>query len=264
MEKLWFEGVPLDEAGPYVDGLVLKPYIGFQRVEHLQPIEVVFRRSYPPSMPRRGLGDIVAFYIALYPNLLKIGSSSYGSVVSRMFSEAPLVGTIISLVLIKREHNTEIIDNELCEYAKAVLGNEKSISVSSRRGKNHLENYVKFLLNNLGDSVDRAYLVKKAEMISEYCWVNLDKFSRYFDIISPPSIFTFTTSVSDKDVEVLKRYIEDSRGVVYDIRSIRCREVCRGELVLLQNGICILSTRGFSYVDFCDKFCYNLLLNVVK
>lgn len=264
MKKLWFEGVSLDEIEPYVDDLVLEPYIGFQRIEYLQPIEIVFQRFYSSPTPSRRLGDIVAFYIASYHSLLKIGYSSYGNVVGRVFSEAPLVGVIISLVLVKREYNMEKVDNKLCEYAKAVLGNEKSIIVSSRRDKNHLESYVEFLLNDVDKGMDRAYLVEKATKVSEYCWTMLNKFSKYFDVISPPSFFTFATRISDEDIEALRRYVEGSKRVVYGISNIRCREVCKGELVVLQNGICILSVRGFSYIDFCDRFCYNLLLDLVK
>ena len=260
-DLLWFESLALEELYGGRVGLSLTPYIGLYKIGFLEETKVLIRFIHGGSMNIvREVGDEVAVYLLHYGDYVKVGSSSVTNVVSRMFSQAPLCGVVAtSLIFKERANSEEVLDRYLVKRAKGILG---SRSVGIRYKKRSIRVLVdkivrdapdpEKLINNLVDMSNSLYDLLWDENVLHRC-----------EPLLPSSRYWFTASISEEDVELLKRL--RSSGATYGVPSkLKHRsESVKGTLLIFRNALCAVSLENKTYVDYCDKISRNMLFEVV-
>lgn len=264
MRELWFKDISIDQLNPFIVNFSLEPYIGYNRVPFREPIRVYFRTNMCRLNIRRSPGDVIALYVIAYPDFVKIGSSKLECVASRMFTQAPLVGAISSLVVVMDDDvGFEKVERELAEHIRREQ--RSSLSVTSGRREEYVETYVYRLIStNATNELNVEGLVDVVREVGETCWSTLGGLNYGLEITSLPNILVFTNGLEPEDLEVLRTSLKESRRIVYGILGKRVvPRRGRGELVVLRNGLCVIKTEKQVFVDFCDKFCFNILFETV-
>lgn len=264
MHELWFKEISIDLLGSYVENFTLEPHIGYHHIPFREPVKVRLENCFSKPVFKRQAGSVIAFYINAYTHFVKIGSSRLNYVTSRMFTQAPLVGAVSTIIVVKEnETDIETVENLVVKRISGDL--YLDLKIGTKRNVEQLKGYIDRLLNvTTIEDLNVKNLVTKTKEIGEKCWLTLKEMGGGFEVVSLPNVFVFTTGVDRLDLEVLNTTISGSRKVVYGIKHLRVDKKQRyGELIVLKNGLCILKVKERTFIDFCDKLCFNFCFETV-
>ena len=259
-DLLWFESLPLEELYGGRVGLSLTPYIGLYRIGFLEEIKVLIRFVYGGGANYvREVGDEVALYLLHYGDYVKVGSSSVASVVSRMFSQAPLCGIVVTSLIFKEKVSSEnVLDKYLVRKVRGV-SDLRDVNIRTRRES--VGGLIDRIIRGAVDSRTlMGSLIDVANAIYSFLW-DENVLHRYEPLL-PPSRYWFTVSINEEDIEFLKRL--RSSGARYGVSGdLKHNELAKGTLIVFHNALCAVSIEGKTYIDYCDKISSNMLFEVV-
>lgn len=250
---LEFENVSLDDLPSRIDNFLLKAFLGFTELEFLQPFRVRVSRRHNSPKPWRRVRCIYA--LAYASGTFKIGSSSYEFVVSRMFSQGPLAGTIVSSVLLPEGMDLQQLSRELEERVAKALCNQ-GFKATTRKSMELLSSHLRSLVE-VG-AFETRDLVYKLELIAEHGWLHLHDLSARmgFEVISAPGTFTFTPKFTDEDRDMLAKVLSTG-ATEYGFSKVKPKG--EYELIVLHNATCLLKSvsRGELHIGACDRLAFN-------
>lgn len=269
MNRLFFESIPLDSLIHFDNVLKLYPFIGLHRVKFSEFIEIDFK--YLPIYFNKTTSELVdnAFYIIYYPRFFKIGSSRVNWITSRVFSQAPLIGIISFVVEVNPNVDLNYVEKNFAKYVRGILG----INISSARSSENcfediFEKYIYYLLENNVDLNELSLISKNLMNLSKLLYEYVSReYDNELTIIYKPFNYVIRTKLSQVDIDILEQVLRSRDSVKYNISILRekCwKNLCSGELVILQNGLCIVEYRNSFLIVSCDRIQYNLLLKLKR
>jgi len=266
--RLGFENIPLEALENGFEALRLNPFIGPYALPYGEELIVELRlNKFEPEKYRKA-GTILAIYLLHYGRFVKVGSSTINNVVIRMYSQAPLIGMIASLVILKQSKNANKIDNEIKrELLKKPAGNleklEKTIEIVTT--KHSINRIVKSWLDQSKDKMD--YL-KELQELSRRIW---DFIIRKKESFSEPLYraglhwFTCKTEKNEYDyIKSLGHYDHDSKFEKLT-KLLKNNSSLKVEIKILSNGLCLITPLNWNYGILvpCDKVMYKFKIRVL-
>lgn len=255
MERLVFDSPPIEFLHGGVVGATLTPYVGLMKLRFLEEIPTRFKYDETHISLKRDIGDEVVFYALHYGKYVKLGSTKASHALSRMYSQAPIAGIVISKLMMMNDA-VDLESSLERPLAKKLSSLFRCLKITQKRES------VEVLINDLvSGKVSQEETIRSLREVSENSWELLwDRKDSYVPITSP-SEYWFTTLISDEDLETL-RVVSYLRNLS-KLKKTECyRKHCKGTLTILHNAICVLSVLSRKYVEYCDRVSYNLLIEV--
>lgn len=255
MEKLWFDSLPMEFFYGGVVGVTLAPYVGLVRLKFLEEIPVRFKHYESRLKTVKNLGDEVVLYVLHYGKYVKLGSSKASQAFSRMYSQAPIAGMVVSKLVVTGD-NVDLESSLEKPLANKLSSSLRRFEITTQ--KKEVETLVNYLISG---RTDQERVLNDLRSVSEASWRLLWGVRGSYALTTPPSEYWFTTLIDDESLEIL-RASKSLRGLP-ELRKTKCdRRFCRGTLTILHNAICVLCVESKNYVEYCDKVSYNLLIEV--
>lgn len=281
MNRLCFKCVPLELLEKSPSTLILEPSVGETPIDFSTSIDVEIKystRRFPNSYPSHSER---VFYIIHYPpSVFKVGSSTIHNITNRVYSQAPYAGIVSLAVLLKHTlslEKMEEIEERCAKYLNEVFkdrirasGMDRFINVCHRRERSFseiFENYLMSLIdmrfheNNLYNS-----LTEISNSLVEHVTSN---YRELMEPLYPPNMYMFRTVIDSEGLKILNEALHSNQHVVANLNDLRIecgKKPCKGSLVVLRNGVCVIRLRIMNsekyFITPCDKVQHNLLIKI--
>jgi len=265
MYRLDFESPSIDLIQHGFKDLRLRPLLGLYQLDFLKPYPVEIRYS-PLKFPvYRFQDDIIGLYVLFYGvEIVKLGTSSVSSILSRMYAQAPLYGLVYSVFVVKRKLKirSEDLDEQLYECIKKIeeRGGNKlpKIMVSKPPTSRIVEAWLLFnntVVEKIGKVLPEliAHLSGYTDSITDF-----ERIVGYGDY--------WFTPYCDKQVIEYVRKLPWATSSLDELKNYCKEEDCEGTLTVLPNGLCVLEVvldsnrKQRVFITTCDNVSYKLLI----
>jgi len=268
MYRLDFESPSIDLIQRGFQGLTLRPLLGLYPLDFLEPYPVEVRYS-PLKFPvYRFQDDIIGLYVLFYgAEVVKLGTSSVSSILSRMYAQAPLYGLVYSVFVVKRKLKIkgEDLDEQLYNHIKEVArrGGIRLPNIMDR--KPPTRKIVGAWLSHSNTALEKVskVLSELTALLSEFA-DSIPDFERILGV----GEYWFTPYCDEQVIEYVRK-LPRTASSLDELKNYCREESCEGALTILPNGLCVLEVvlsnnqKRRVFITTCDNVSHKLLITLL-